>query len=756
MIQQNDSVTLSFLRNSEPFSALSHDALTHLLPLLESVAAPTGAAIIRQGDVGEKLFLVLSGKLQVVDERSDRPSIILTQKLPGQAVGEISLLTREPRTASVYALADTQLLTLSDEALTRLGERAPASRDEIINALTLRAQKTRMQHIIRLVTLFEGLTEEVMQDLEHELELISAPGGSIVVRQGDPSDALYLVIGGRLSIIRQDESQPDKHLMDISRGQTVGEIGLITGEERTATIIATRDTLLAKLSSDGFERLLEKHPRLIMERIVGPIIQRLQSQLAGESRRDGIVSAIAIVAIDESVPTATFAMLLADSLADLGSTMHLNSARCDQLLQSEGMAQIIEADPRNAGFVLWLSERESQHQYVVYEADPDLTPWTQRCVRQADQILILAWADSSAPVLSDIEKRLLEDEPIQNVPQKLILLQDSGALLPRGTKDWLASRNVVAHYHVRLEKAGDLARLARLLVGRGVGLVLSGGGARGFSHIGVVKAIMEADLPFDVIAGVSAGSIMGGLFAMGLEGDAVLQKTLAARNPLDYTFPVHSLTSGFNWTKSMRYLFGDVVIEDLWFRYFCLSANLTTAEIVIHEDGSLVHGVRASTAIPGYLPPVYHGGDVLVDGGLFNNFPVDVMKALPEVSIVIAVDVGASRSMQFDHPFDYHISGWRTLWQRINPFSEALELPSIADILMQSISITNLQSAKEALKLVDFYIAPPVQSYSLTDFDKIEEIAGVGYDYMRELITEMRQAGTLAPLDQLQKLQESD
>jgi NTE family protein/lysophospholipid hydrolase len=734
----------AFLSSTTIFGGLSEEAVEQLLERMEPLSVKAGERLIHQGERGDRLFLILSGELQVVDDRDrDRP-IRLAQEGPGEVVGEISLLTGEVRTASVCASKDSELLSLSRAALDDLARESSEHYDELVEAMQLRAEKSRMQLVVRRTSLFQGLDEDVLQDLEAEMELVTLASGATLVREGEPSDALFVVIGGRLRVVSSAGDGDETTLVEISRGQTVGEIGIITGEPRTATIVATRDSLLARLPADGFYRLLEKHPRAIMERFTGPVVSRLQYQLAHERVARG-VSTIAVIPVGPEGPAATFARQLAGALTGLGSTLHLNSTLCDEYLHSEDISQATDDDPRHPGLVLWLSERESQHDFVIYEADETTTPWTRRCIHQADQIVMVAVA-TETPRWSEAALASLSAEETKRTIRRLVLLHEEYATLPRDTSRWLSDMEVASSHHVRLENAGDIERLARMLAGRGIALVLSGGGARGFGHIGVVKALQEEGIPADTIAGVSAGSIMGALFAMDLDAGAVLKRLQQASRPIDYTFPIHSLTSGYNWTRSMDELFGDMAIEDLWINYFCLSANLTQAVVNVHDSGSLMHGVRASTSIPGYLPPVHDNGEVLVDGGLFNNLPVDLAKVRPEIGVVIAVDVGNSRSMEYPQPFDYHVSGWRSLWQRVSPFGRPPELPSLGDILMQSISITNLQAAKESLKLVDLYLNPPIHSFGLTEFESMGEISEVGYVYAKEVLAEARKDGTLGRL----------
>ena len=308
--------------------------------------------------------------------------------------------------------------------------------------------------------------------------------------------------------------------------------------------------------------------------------------------------------------------------------------------------------------------------------------------------------------------------------------------MPNNTAQWLSPRKVRNHYHLRLQNSEDMMRIGRLLTGNGVGLVLSGGGGRAMAHTGVIRALVEKGIPIDVISGVSAGAIVAGLWAMGLDINSVTKRLReAAGNRIDYTLPLHALTAGKNWTNAMRSLFGNECIEDLWIPFFTLSSNLSQASLKLHESNSLMHAIRASTAIPGILPPVYDKGDILVDGGLINNLPTDIMNVRPDIGHVIAVDVGSGEHNKNIAQFDYHISGWNSLWKQINPLSSPTEHPSIGEIIVRSITITDAKTTQVTKRIADLYFDLPVQKFGLMDYHKIDALAEIGYQYAIEEIT---------------------
>ena len=269
-----------------------------------------------------------------------------------------------------------------------------------------------------------------------------------------------------------------------------------------------------------------------------------------------------------------------------------------------------------------------QHDLLVYVGDPLPSSWTRLCVRQADLVLLVGRGAAGT-----LEPGLLETIGPAGGPagarRELVLLYDSGQRMPCGTADWLARVPVSAHHHVDPRLPRDYDRLARMLTGRAVGLVLGGGGARALAHIGVIRALEEAGIPIDLVGGTSSGAIIGGQCASGWESARILaqsRKVLIDHGSLnDFTLPVIALRRGRRYIRMLESLFADGRIEDLPLSFFCVSTNLTRSTCMVHRAGLLSEKVGASGAVPGLSPPTADGRDILVDGGVLNNLPVDVL-----------------------------------------------------------------------------------------------------------------------------------
>jgi lysophospholipid hydrolase len=209
----------------------------------------------------------------------------------------------------------------------------------------------------------------------------------------------------------------------------------------------------------------------------------------------------------------------------------------------------------------------------------------------------------------------------------------------------------------------DFSRLARMVTGTSVGLVLGGGGARGCSHVGMIKAILESGIPIDSVAGVSIGSLIGALWCqerdlteMTLKARQFAMKmTQRWRQALDLTYPYTAYFSGRVFNSLIEELFGDRDISDLWLPYLTITTDLTLSAMRVHDYGSLWRYVRGSMSLAGYMPPICdpHDGHLLVDGGYVNNLPADISRTRLKAKHVLAVDVGAQDDVSFTNYGDW-------------------------------------------------------------------------------------------------------
>jgi NTE family protein len=373
---------------------------------------------------------------------------------------------------------------------------------------------------------------------------------------------------------------------------------------------------------------------------------------------------------------------------------------------------------------------------VFYEADPTATEWTRRCVRQADEVLLLANAQAS-PELSEIERTCVRGSAIR-ARQDLVLLHPAHAEWASGTIEFLARRpDVQRPYQVRADNRGDLARLARFLSGNAVGLVLSGGGARGLAHAGVFRALAEAGVEVDAVGGTSMGAFLAVGQALDWSWQKIrdVSKRQAASNPTgDFNLvPLVSLLAGKRLNRVLTSLFGNRHIEEMWRPYFCVSSNFTKACEVVHTRGDLRRALRASMAIPGVFPPVVSGDALLIDGGVFNNMPVDVMARMG-VRTILAVDLRTEITPSL-FGFTEVPGGWTLLGDRLRRAPRRrFPVPSLLNILVAASSLGSDQKVSQMAVDVDVLFKPKVGHFGMLDWKAYDRLFEEGYRSAREVL----------------------
>ena len=574
--------------------------------------------------------------------------------------------------------------------------------------------------------LFGRLTPEAIDALAGGVVVQDIESGGVLFRTGEPADTLFIVVSGRMRAVLEDGAIAG----DIGRGEPIGEIGLLAGEARSATVYAVRDTQLLRIRREDLTQLMQQFPQALLE-VTRVIIKRLrqnQRLRALESARSSRV--FAVVPATPDIDALAIAQMLQTQLAAGGGCVLLDEAAVNAAAGA-GIAQTrFEDTVANERLLEFLHKQEAQHEYLVYCAGRGFDPWMRRCMRQVDRILVLARSDAPAlasPLLEELKKSGTR------APVELLLLRPEGAA-PGDVMGWRNACNARAHYFLRPENAHDSASLVRQLTGRGIGLVLGGGGARGFAHLGLVRALHELNIPVDIVGGTSMGAFFGGLIACGYsfhEMTHIARETFVRNNYLnDYLFPTVSLIRGRKIVRRLREIFQDRQIEQLRTPFFCVSTNLTRGAPVVHDRGPLYMWLATSMAVPGWAPPVAYQGDLLVDGAVVNSLPTDVMQNL-ERGPIIASDVSTEGDVSapgIEGPDPEGLFKWRSSTKR----------PGLLSIIFRTATLTSESGVAARAARATLYIRMPVTGIALFDWKRLDEVSERGYQYAMEKLSAVK------------------
>jgi NTE family protein len=715
--------TLAFLRSIELFRGVPDEALSSLAAAGVETTLAADEVLFRQGDAGDALFLVREGRLAVLAETGEGPPRPVGVVGAGECVGEGALLLAGRRTATARAQTACRLIRLSREAFESAVAAQPAVRAVLTTLVARRMPALRAAED----EIFGALDEAARRNLEGELSWVYLQRDEVLFREGDAADALYIVLQGRLQVVRERPGRPVEIVTEIGRGQPVGEIGLLTGDPRSSTVRAVRDTELIRFSEQGFRSLLRQSPQALIP-LMRTLARRLQRTTVAPSAADARSTVIAIVPLGGAPLDGFLAGFLPDQHAH-GRTRVLDSRSFDAE-HGPGASRMAPDDARAMYMNEWLHGQEGAHDALVFVADAEAGEWSRRCVRQADRIVLVARAEDR-PGLGAFE-------PIVGAGRTTagrILV-----LLPSGTSAWLDATGVDRHHHVREGSAADARRVSRFLGGRAVGLVLSGGGARAFAHAGLIRALLEAGVPIDFLGGVSMGSLVAACHAFGFAFPGTvdtLRRTFVDTRPhRGYTVPLVSVFSPRKTEKALHAVFGDTAVEDLWLNYFCVAANLTRASVHVFRRGPVWKAMRASGSFPGLLPPVPHHGDLLVDGGVLDNLPVELMQSLCPGPVLVS-DTALDFDLNVDPRLEWSPSPTELLLERLKRGGQRTRVPGAATVLLRALECHQAGHRRRQRAGAAFVFDLPVARYGLIDFPSLDPIVDAAYRYATAAIASL-------------------
>jgi NTE family protein len=530
--------------------------------------------------------------------------------------------------------------------------------------------------------MFSGLSAEALASLEAAAEDVEVEAGSYLFRQDDPSDALYVLRSGRLQVV-----QGEIVLTELGRGAVLGELGLLTDDVRSASIRAVRDSTLIRLSKEQFDSFADLG---VMTALARGMATRIQEIAPPATSRTGVADVvIAVVGLGRSGPAQD----------------------CSAALLEQMSRQVKVVDPGRVDRE-GLEQAERVADKVLLTSDGTDQAWHDFCLRAADRVVLVT---SGPDVVTDLAAR----------SQGCDLVLTGTPSSEEQRCQWFAELEPRSmHAMGDGDTRADLRALAARLTGRSLGLVLGGGGARAFAHLGVIEVLEEAGIPVDRVAGTSMGAAVAGLLASrsnAAEVDAMIYEIAMRDNPVgDYTVPSKGLIRGRRTAAAMDTFFGDQRIEALPREFRCVSVDLLRRRKKVHDRGSVADAVCASMRLPGLYPPLVLDGSLHVDGGVLDNLPVSALARSEGPILAVMIGFGGPSG-----PPRTHTS------------PRAPRIPALGDTLMRTMLMASGDAADEAVAAADLVLRPSTAGVGLMELHQI--------DRMRE----SGRATTLAALPQI-------
>ncbi|PNH42927.1 hypothetical protein VD0004_g4483 [Verticillium dahliae] len=614
-------------------------------------------------------------------KKSVRRSVSLIK--PGGLAGYIGALSSYRSFIDVVAKTDVYVGFLPRASLERIVDRYP------IILLTMAKRLT-------------SLLPRLLLHIDFALDWDQVSAGQVIFHNGDESEAIYIVLNGRLRLVEDREGGGMTARAEFGQGDSV--VGPVNG-----AISLNQSAILNHLGKHAFNKM-------------GKL--KLSQYLADLEEKYGLVVYVADTNVNS--PWTQTCIAQADSILLVGL--------------GEGSPEIGEYER----FMLGMKSTARKILVLLHAerySSPGLTrSWLRNrmWINGGHYHLQMAFRTNMMPSHPPSKRSNT------TLKERVQILQ---AEIQKYT-----SRKVrhTPYYSPDAPFKGDFHRLARRLCGKSVGLVLGGGGARGITQIGIIQAMEEAGIPIDVVGGTSMGSFVGALYAR--HADIVpifgLAKKFSGRMAsmwrfaLDLTYPTSSYTTGHEFNRGIFKTFGKAQIEDFWLEFYCNTTNISKSRAEYHTSGYAWRYIRASMSLAGLLPPLSDEGSMLLDGGYIDNLTVSHMKRLG-VDTIFAVDVG---SLDDDTPQSYgdSLSGVWAFFNRWNPFSTTPNPPTLAEIQARLAYVSSVDALERAKAMPGcLYMRPPIDDYGTLDFGKFDEIYQVGYKYGQEFLQKMKDDGVL-------------
>ncbi len=614
------------------------------------------------------------------------------------------------------------------------------------------------------------------------------------MRKDEPSHSLYFVLHGKLIATLPNDTTElgcnvhkgqsnDEVLWVHRRGAVIGESEILAQGPHLTNVTAAKPSKLAQLTGSTLALLYSLHPSIVVN-IARTAVIKKSSHRRGNSGLHNMRHARSFFIVPASPGAGTIkARILYQFIKELGiafsSVGKTPGMICPRVVARHMGVNLDDNCERGASihntilqaFSSWIPALEEKNDVVLYCAEDQNFPWAKDynllCKQQADVVLLVVDA-SDAPQLSHLESELGvgSSECVQYSDNILIVLHKDPpeGYRPMNTCKWFEHRTLQRHYHIRLQQSKplgssnhDFLRVARCLTDQGLGLALGGGGARGFSHLGLLRVLEEERIPVDVIVGTSIGAFLGGLYAFDnlMSRIIPIAQTFSKRMGFtwslmkDLTFPITSRFTGAYMNMYLMETFGSRNIEDSWIPYACVTTNMMEADACIHTYGTAWRYVRASMSIVGILPPLCEkftdsNGETkvsyLVDGGYVSVLPIDTVKSLGAWAVIASDVFGLPQITSNMANFGDSLSGMWSFLSRFFPNVRS-KIPSQGVINAELAYLTSTRERK-ATKIQlprDLYLQPPLHEFGTFQFECYTTIMKRGYEFAQKRVREWKE-----------------
>ncbi|MGF1506725.1 MAG: cyclic nucleotide-binding domain-containing protein, partial [Anaerolineae bacterium] len=483
--------------NTDPFlDKLDPKSLADFLASLATINLSAGEVVFRENDPPDVHYHIKDGTI-VLTEGDETINTLGS----GDGFGGTALISDLPRSVTAAARTDATLYKIPRDRFAEVIATQPGVATQIYDLLAQQVRRAMFTTVLRRI--IGDFDAELLAAIEPYVSWRLFEPGETIFAQDTIGEEIYVIAAGRVRVT-YDNGVRDRVLGEVGGSDFFGEMAILGDSVRTATVTALRETTTASITAEGFQKLMAESPAFASQ-VMQTIVQRLRGTMNRAHVHKPLSLNLSMVAASPGVDLEGFVADLMPFLQKHGSAIAVTR---ESFSKRYGLDHNLDQIP-DILIRLWMNELEYMHNYVIYIADDDWSMWTNLITRGTDRVLFVGEAQGG-PQPDDLARTISAEVPNQHF--ELILLHAPETRKPEGTAAWLDAYPVVRHHHVRKQDGAHFARVARLLTGNGIGLVMGGGGARGYAHIGVWRALMEAQVPVDAIGCVSMGAVVGGGF----------------------------------------------------------------------------------------------------------------------------------------------------------------------------------------------------------------------------------------------------
>ncbi|MCB9261086.1 MAG: patatin-like phospholipase family protein [Flavobacteriales bacterium] len=571
---------------------------------------------------------------------------------------------------------------------------------EKLNLGNIFFEQNDLDHIEKCLSNYFG---QNIGNFIHQLSVVKLHKTEYLFHENDPADDMYVLISGKLHVIVSSSEKPIAH---INIGECVGETALLQKGLRTASIRAARDSTLIKISENNFKNLYAQHPDVIIQ-LSNTIIDRLNKKNKNLHEKANFCKVIALMDIGGNLHAdiKEYFIQYWSSKFRIG---RFNSSYFENNSATKSELQLYHLEQK-CDFIFMLSTQNEQ--------------WNNWIMNNCDHAYYVGKEDDT------VRFELLNTSAATD--NNFLVLTYNENESPTNVEQWLPHFGAEKIFKCQTTNQLHLDRIARIIAGKPICLILGGGGAKGFAHLGVLKALNEANIPIDIVGGTSFGAIIAGAVSQDwtyAEIEDKVRADISQSNPLsDYTFPFVSLVRGNKMEKLCKKHF-NIKIENTWKNFFCVASNLSTQNIEVFLAGNMDTSIAASASIPGVLPPKLVHEELLVDGGIMHNVPVDIMRNYFQ-GYNITIDLNKAKIRKIKEI--YHLNN-QQYFKRLLGIDKKY-VPSVISVIMQSITLGSNNKQQQMQELSDIYINPEIK-HGLLDWKSMNQILKIGYDEMKHVL----------------------